>query len=361
MRILVTGACGFVGSAMIRHWVEQGSMHQFIGLDNLQRPGSHLNREILLHMGVELHHGDVRMVSDLAVLPKVDFVIDAAANPSVLSGLGDNGQSRQLVEHNLIGTLNVLEYCRQHHAGLILLSTSRVYNIAQIATLPTIVKDHAFTLDPTRIADENKHCLSDEGIGETFSTQPPISLYGATKLASEVMALEYAHAFGLPVWINRCGVMAGAGQFARADQGIFSFWVHRWAEKKPLRYIGFGGHGHQVRDCLHPTDLCSLISKQLIEPTDSDKPRLVNVSGGRSSALSLAQVSQWCTQRFGPATVEADHQDRPYDLPWVILDHTLASRTWDWQPTRKTTQILEEIAQHASTHPNWLAMTGGAG
>jgi len=59
------------------------------------------------------------------------------------------------------------------------------------------------------------------------STQAPISLYGSTKLACEVLALECGEAFGFPVWVNRCGVLAGAGQFGTPDQGIFAFWVTR--------------------------------------------------------------------------------------------------------------------------------------
>jgi CDP-paratose 2-epimerase len=77
------------------------------------------------------------------------------------------------------------------------------------------------------------------------------------------MAMEYAHANDTPLIINRCGVMAGGGQFGRADQGIFSWWIHRWQAKKSLSYCGFGGRGLQVRDCLHPDDLADLILLQI--------------------------------------------------------------------------------------------------
>lgn len=359
MRILVTGACGFVGSTMISHWLKQDCDYHFIGIDNLQRAGSHINRKKLTRLGVDLHHGDIRMASDLAVLPEVDFVLDAAANPSVLAGLGESGQSRQLVEHNFLGTLNLLEFCRQRKAGLILLSTSRVYNITDLSALPMEVVGESFGLKKESLESRLVTSVSLEGISESFSTKSPVSLYGATKLASEVMALEYAQAFEIPVWINRCGVMAGAGQFARADQGVFGFWLHRWFENKPLKYIGFGGKGYQVRDCLHPADLCDLVNKQLNEPVGSDKPRLVNISGGKKSAMSLAQLSCWCANYFGPMQVEHAHEDRPYDLPWVVLDHTLASNVWGWQPQIQTDEILTQIAEHAKLNPNWLAMTGG--
>jgi CDP-paratose 2-epimerase len=77
-----------------------------------------------------------------------DWVIDAAANPSVLAGVDGKTSSRQLVEHNLLGTINLLEYCKAHQAGFCLLSTSRVYSIAGLANLRMQVVDGAFAPDP---------------------------------------------------------------------------------------------------------------------------------------------------------------------------------------------------------------------
>jgi maleate isomerase len=79
------------------------------------------------------------------------------------------------------------------------------------------------------------------------------------------LALEYGETFGFPVWIDRCGVLAGAGQFGQPAQGIFAWWIHRWVQRKPLKYIGFEGRGLQVRDCLHPADLAALLAHQLAD------------------------------------------------------------------------------------------------
>ncbi len=189
-------------------------------------------------------HGDVRCPSDLYALPKVQWVIDAAANPSVLAGLSTNASSQQLLEHNLVGTINLLEYCKRSKAGFILLSTSRVYSIAPLVTLPLSVSNEAYL---PRFGSCAVAGLSGEGIAESFSTTPPLSLYGATKLASEILALEYGEAFGLPIWINRCGVLAGAGQFGRPEQGIFAFWINAYLRREPLKHIGFDGHGSSER------------------------------------------------------------------------------------------------------------------
>src|SRR5438132_10223124 len=100
MRLLVAGACGFVGSAIIRRLLDSSDNLEIHGLDNFVRPGSEINRGSLKRLGVKLHHGDVRMASDVDALPATDWVIDAAANPSVLAGVDGKTSSRQVVEHN---------------------------------------------------------------------------------------------------------------------------------------------------------------------------------------------------------------------------------------------------------------------
>lgn len=353
VKVLVTGACGFVGSTLLRTWVESGSPHELLGIDNLSRPGSETNRAVLRRLGVRLIHGDLRVASDLDGLPPFDALVDAAANPSVLSGVDGRTSSRQLLEHNLIGTVNMLEVCKERHASFLLLSTSRVYSIPPLATLPVRIVASAFEPDPEA---ELPPGLSPHGLREDFSSKPPTSVYGATKLASEQLALEYGEAFGFPVWVNRCGVMAGAGQFGRADQGVVSFWIHSWKARRALRYIGFDGEGHQVRDCLHPADLVPLLDRQL-SATSSQQTRTVNVSGGAPSAFSLRQLSDWCETRFGRRTVGSEAAPRPFDIPWLVLDPTLAVQAWGFSPTRSKDAIFEEIALHAERNPEWLSLS----
>src|SRR6478672_8851891 len=206
MNILITGVCGFVGSSVAESLLAHDPSLTICGVDNLIRPGSETNRLALSRRGVKIFHGDIRSQSDFESLPAADWVIDAAANPSVLAGIDGKTSSRQLVEHNLTGTINMLEYCKRHRAGFILLSTSRVYSIAPLASLPVEVIDRAYS---PRLAGVSMAGLSAKGIAEDFSTAPPASLYGTTKFASENLALEYGEAFDFPVWINRCGVLAG--------------------------------------------------------------------------------------------------------------------------------------------------------
>jgi CDP-paratose 2-epimerase len=351
MKILISGVCGFVGSTLARALLQSGSSHQVFGFDNFIRPGSESNRAELKALGVKLFHGDLRSASDLETLPACDWVIDAAANPSVLAGVDGKTSSRQLIEHNLGGTVNLLEYCKLHRAGFILLSTSRVYSIAPLAALPVSAVDGAFRPTPGAALPTG---VTAAGVDESFATLAPISLYGATKLASEALTLEYGETFNLPVFINRCGVLAGAGQFGRPDQGIFAYWINSHLQRRPLRYIGFGGHGHQVRDCLHPRDLAPLLEKQFTAPKLSASDRLANFSGGVASARSLRQLTDWCAARFGAHPVGVDSAVRPFDIPWIVLDHAKATRLWDWRPQTTTDAILDEIAEHAREHPGWL-------
>jgi CDP-paratose 2-epimerase len=353
MKILITGVCGFVGSVIAEALLERMEGIHVVGMDNLMRPGSQTNRTPLERRSVEFVHGDLRSASDLAGLPACDWVIDAAANPSVLAGLDGAGSSRRLFEHNLGAFGNVLEYCKDHQAGLLLLSSNRVYSIPALAAIPLRIQDEAYALDAGAPLPSG---LTADGIGVAFSTAAPVSLYGATKLASEIMALEYGAAFDFPVWITRCGVLAGAGQFGTPAQGIFTFWINAHLRRQPLRYIGFNGAGCQTRDAFHPRDLANLLSSQM-RTARSDGQRIYTAGGGLNNAMSLAQLTAWCDQRFGPHVPTADPKPRKYDLPWLVMDNNDALRDFRWQIETPLPAILEGIAQHASHHPEWLEVS----
>jgi CDP-paratose 2-epimerase len=354
MKIFITGICGFVGSTIALSLIEHFPNYEVFGIDNFVRSGSWLNKPLLEERGIKVFYGDIRQANDLEVIPRADWLIDAAANPSVLAGVDGKTSSSQLVQYNLSGTTNLLEYCKKYQAGFILLSTSRVYSIPALSSLQMQVQNEAFTPYANQPFPVG---ISVSGVSETYSTTPPVSLYGSTKFCSEHISLEYGLTYQFPVWINRCGVMAGAGQFGHPGQGIFAYWIHSFKEKQPLKYIGFGGTGYQVRDCLHPKDLISLLDKQFKEPFESKKPRLINVSGGVENCRSLAQLTDWCGLRFKPMSVEHTHIERPFDIPWMVLDSMLAEEIWDWKPTIKIENVLTEIALFAETKKDWCKIS----
>lgn len=354
MKILITGICGFVGSTLAKAIKAHFFDCQIIGIDNLSRAGSWFHKASLQDVGISVIHGDIRQSSDVDALPPTDWVIDAAANPSVLAGVDGKTSSLQLVQHNLLGTVNLLEYCKRHQAGFTLLSTSRVYSIPGLSQLQVTEANGAFYPVPEQVFPVG---LSTQGVAEDYSTEPPVSLYGSTKVASEHLALEYGATFNFPVWINRCGVMAGAGQFGHPGQGIFAFWVHSFREKRPLKYIGFGGKGYQVRDCLHPQDLVPLLEKQFAEPLTTTKPRVMNISGGVRNSMSLRQLTEWCTSYFGGNEVRGTHTEHPFDIPWMVLDANLANQTWQWKPETSIHSVLEEIADFSINQQSWCELS----
>ena len=86
--------------------------------------------------------------------------------------------------------------------------------------------------------------------------------------------------------IDRFGVIAGPWQMGKVDQGVFTHWMLAHHFRNPLSYIGFGGHGKQVRDLLHVEDLVDLVERQLLDPAKWDG-HTVNAGGGRECSLSL--------------------------------------------------------------------------
>lgn len=345
MKILITGIAGFVGSRLAEYFKTHHSSIEIVGIDNLSRKGSEFNLPFLQKLGCKFIHGDIRNKEDVTDLPAVDWIIDCAANPSVLAGI--QGGTSQLISHNLGGTLQLLEKCRIDNSGFVMLSTSRVYSIEALNQIPLHSVGNRFGVNA---AMPFPNGFTAKGITSEFSTDAPISLYGATKLASEIMALEYAYTFNIPVWVNRCGVIAGAGQFGKIDQGIFSFWIYQWLTQKKLSYIGFEGSGHQVRDFFSPSDLGNLIGKQ-IDSEAKNIPKIINVGGGLESSMSLKQLNQYCIEKFGfPKDIVPGKESRPFDIPYYVTDNTDAQRYWNWQPQETKVGILDDIFDWANAN-----------
>jgi len=349
IKVLITGIAGFVGSSMARYLKEHFTGSEVIGIDNLSRRGSEGNLAALKDIGCKVIHGDIRCKEDIDDLPKVDWILDCAAIPTVTAGV-DSG-TLSLINNNLTGTIFLLEKCRKDNSGFIILSTSRVYSINELVSLPLVEKENAITIKkdvqyPTG--------FSEYGVAENFSTAAPVSLYGATKLASETLALEYHYTFGFPVWIDRCGVIAGPGQFGKIDQGIFSFWIYQYLLNKPLSFIGFGGTGKQVRDMIHPYDVFKIVEKQ-IGGKEKKAPKTLNIGGGVENAISLAQLDQFCKEHIDAnRQIRRVSKNRNFDIPLYVSDCRLAKQYWDWEPTITANRLLEQILVYGNDNIEYL-------
>lgn len=336
--ILVTGGAGFVGSTLalaVRHrWPEA----RIVAFDNLRRRGSELNLPRLRAAGVEFVHGDVRSAADLAPFADgLDLLLECSAEPSVLAGYGE--APSYVLDTNLGGTLHCLEVARRSGAAVLFFSTSRVYPIDALNAIVT----HD---TPTRfeIADQQSMPgISSEGISEAFPLTGARSLYGATKLASELFIEEYAAAFGVRTVVNRCGVIAGPWQMGKVDQGVFSLWIARHLSGGTLTYNGWGGTGKQVRDLLHVDDLVDLVLLQ-IDRLDDLAGSTFNVGGGRGSSLSLQEATALARELTGREIVITPVPDvRTADVKLYITDNTRVTAATGWRPTRPPRTILADL------------------
>jgi CDP-paratose 2-epimerase len=336
-RILITGGAGFVGSNLALSFKRDRPSATVIAFDNLKRRGSEIALSRLRAGGVEFMHGDIRSVDDLTSAGPASILVESSAEPSVHAGYG--GDPNYLVQTNLFGAANCLEYARRHGSDFVFLSTSRVYSIDALRTLPLDQNDSRFFLRP----GVQQPGMSAAGVSEAFCLSGHRSLYGTTKLAAELLVEEYRAMYGLRAVINRCGVISGPWQMGKVDQGFVVLWLSRHLFGGPLSYMGFGGHGLQVRDVLHVDDLYDLIVRQL-NGLDECSGFSFNVGGGMARSVSLRELTSM-SQELSGRTIELGHvaETRHADVPFYVSDYQAVTRMTGWRPKRSLDQLLEDV------------------
>jgi CDP-paratose 2-epimerase len=338
MKVLITGGAGFVGSSLAKAFIENDPRNQITVIDNLKRRGSELNLPIFKKLGIEFHHGDIRNPGDLAALQKnFDFMIEASAEPSVHAGT--DGATDYLLDTNLRGSIHCADFAKRACGGMIFLSTSRVYSLKPLQAIPLHENESRLEVPE----GTTQAGLTSRGISESFPTNLPRSLYGATKFCSEVLLQEYANTFNMPVVINRCGVLAGPGQFGKVDQGVYTLWVMNHHYQRELKFTGFGGTGKQVRDLLHPRDLFELILKQMNQ-SKKWQSDIYNVGGGNKVSTSLLEYTELCQDITGKSVkISSQPETAAVDIPYYVTDNSHVEAKFDWKPTTSTKMIVSEI------------------
>jgi CDP-paratose 2-epimerase len=334
--LLITGAAGFIGSNLAVSFKRKYPKLKVFALDNLKRRGSELNLLRLKENGVSFIHGDIRDPEDLVFDFDLDLMIECSAEPSVIAGL-DN--PAYIINTNLNGTINCLEACRRYKADIVFLSTSRIYPYQAMNKIKTIERDTRFEWDKNQSIPG--HSL--KGINENFTTCGAKTLYGATKLSSELLLQEYIANYGIKGVVNRSGVIAGPWQFGKVDQGVFTHWLLAHYFKRPLQYIGFGAKGKQVRDLLHIDDLCRLIDLE-VNSLAKINGRTYNVGGGREISLSLLEATNLCQKITGnKINIGKELKTRPGDIAVYLTDNSKVSKDLEWEPKKSVNIILKDI------------------
>tara|TARA_Y100001970_G_C14229351_1_gene857649 strand:- start:1869 stop:2867 length:999 start_codon:yes stop_codon:yes gene_type:complete len=317
MRILITGGCGFIGSNLAIFLKNKIKNVKINSIDNLSRKGSRLNYKRIIKKKIKNFKNDVAKPNNFKSLPKFDLIIHCAAEPSIETS---RKKIKEVFESNLVGTLNVLNKCIKDNANIIYLSSSRVYSM------------------------KNLFKLKKKGsVNENFNVENSKSIYGFTKLSSELLIKEYSYLHKIKYIINRVALVSGPWQFGKEQQGFVSLWIWRHLNRLKLNYIGFGGNGKQVRDVLHVEDLCELILLQ-IQKFKKINNKLMNVGGGKRNSLNLVQLTRMSENLTkNKIKIGSIKKTSPYDVPYYVSNINYVKKLYNWGPKRDLRKILADL------------------
>ena len=324
MNILVTGGCGFVGANICLNLKDEG--YKVTSLDNLSRKSSKLNLKLIKLKNIKNLNIDISNYSKIKKLKKFDLIIDCCAEAAVEVS---KKEMDRVINTNLIGTYNILKKAKEDNSKLIFISSSRVNSIEEINK---IVPQRNIL---RKIKVKKK-------IDEKFNVMKPRSIYGFTKLSSELLIDEFSYAFNLKYIINRCGVISGPMQFGKQDQGFVSLWIWHHMNKKNLNYIGYGGHGNQVRDVLHISDLIDLVKKQ-IRNFNKIYNQTINVGGSTNCYTSLKDLTKICEKiTENKIKFKKIKKTSMYDIPYFITDNSKVSKLYKRRPKKNIFDVVND-------------------
>ena len=345
--ILVTGSSGLIGSQAVEHFDRQEC--RVIGVDNNMRrqffgpPGDttwNLARLKTATTRFEHHDLDIRDRAAIFALFKkypFDAILHCAAQPS-----HDKAREIPLVdfEVNAVGTANVLEAMRQFRpeARLVFLSTNKVYGDAPNEAP---LKESAFRFDYADPADWN-------GISEECRIDRTThSVFGASKVAGDVLAQEYGRYFGLNVGVFRGGCLTGPNHSGVELHGFLSYLVK--VAISGSTYTVFGYKGKQVRDNIHSYDVVRAAEEFFVNPRPGE---VYNIGGGRENSVSILEAFEHIEGITGKR-IRWEYRDEPRkgDHICYISDlRKLRSHLPNWHLSFSLERILEEMVQSEQDH-----------
>jgi CDP-paratose 2-epimerase len=313
MKVIVTGGCGFIGSNICVFL--KNLSFDVISVDNCSKTYSKLNFKRLKNLNIKNYNIDISNKNKFIKLNfKSDIIIDCCADPAVES-------SRQNIlkniNNNLITTYSVLEKAKKDNSKLIFLSTSRIYPI----------KD-SYQKFKNFYKKNNKDLFNEKSniIGAK-------TIYGFSKLSSEMLIKEYNYAFKIDYLINRCGLITGPWQFGKVEQGLVSLWLWKHLNRdNNLYYKGYKGSGNQIRDILFINDLCELVYLQ-IKKFKKVKNETFCVGGGIKNSANLNELTKICEEiTKNKLQIKRDLQTSIYDIPFYITSLQKVRKYYNWFP-----------------------------
>ena len=273
---------------------------KILSIDNLSKNYSRFNEKILIKnkiLNKRINLGKFNSIKNIKF--KADFIIDCSAEPSVEIS---KKKVTNVIESNFLSTVNVLEKTKKDKSKLIFISSSRVYPIK--LSYEKFEKFKKF----------KKHSSYSEE--ENLSGQKTI--YGFTKYSSEKLIEEYNYFEKIKYIINRCGLISGAGQYGKVEQGLVSLWMWKHINKSELTYLGHKGEGKQVRDVLFIEDFCALVLRQ-IKSFKTFENNVFCVGGGIKNATNLKNLTVFCNKiTTNKIKIKKNSRTSIYDIPYYV-------------------------------------------
>jgi CDP-paratose 2-epimerase len=342
--IIITGSAGLVGSEAARFFATIG--YKVVGIDNDMRrlffgddASTKWNRQSLEHvLGNQYIHHDIDIRNSEAIIAlfksfgtDIQLIIHTAAQPSH-DWAAREPQTDFTINAN--GTLNLLEATKQYapNAAFIFTSTNKVYGDAPNA-LPLIEQKSRWEIDPTHPYVQ--------GIREDLSIDQTLhSLFGASKVAADVLVQEYGRYFGMHTACFRGGCLTGPNHSGTQLHGFLAYLMKCTMTGSP--YTVFGYKGKQVRDNIHSADLIRAFYEFFKAPRIGE---VYNIGGGRYSNCSMLEAIELCQQIAGKKLQWAyTEQNRTGDHIWWISDLTKFRNHYPaWQLQYNVPAILQEI------------------
>jgi len=318
MKVLITGAAGFIGGHAAAAFLEDGAT--VVGVDNLSRRGNAENLEWLRGRGGDFQfvHADIRSETDMdrlfAAHPDTDAVLHLAGQVAVTTSVQN---PRMDFEANALGTLNVLEGVRLHcpEAALLYASTNKVYG----------------GMEEVVITEKNGRYLYRDlpkGMAETAPLDFH-SPYCCSKGAGDQYVRDYARIYGMRTVVLRQSCIYGTRQFGIEDQGWVAWFTIATALGKDITLYG---DGKQVRDVLWVQDLVNLY-RLCIRKIDIAAGNVYNAGGGADFSMSLLELLDFLGELSGKRIEPRRAGWRPGDQKCFIADITRVRNALGWTPT----------------------------